>query len=294
MEMLKACDIVCSPGLPDDFNRYRLPSRLVKAMAMAKPILTCRCGFGESLEHGGNAFLMEGADPESWAVAISMTHDVSLRTCIGELGQKFAAENFASLRVAGELKAFFQTALAAPPHRLADFISISADDHSPKIGPNRRNLHASSMSFALKGLEKFTHSIDTVVHLGSGNLAELNDYCRLGARRIHLVASSPEISNELRDFAGGNGVITVDETCESFSKQLLSPSDRDLLVIETELHEWPAGIESLFRWIAVRADRHGRYFSHLAGLGYREVPLPVDYANVSPNILLDRHRAAVG
>jgi glycosyltransferase involved in cell wall biosynthesis len=292
MEMLKACDVVCSPGLPDDFNRYRLPSRLVKAMAMAKPILTCRCGFGESLEHGTNAFLMDGANPESWAVAISMTHNASLRTSIGELGRKFAAENFASLGVAGELKAFFQTALAAPPHRLADFISISPEDHSSKTGHHRRNLHASSMSFALHGLEKFTHSIDTVVHLGSGNLAELNDYCRLGARRIHLIASSPEISNELRDFAGGNGIITVDETCESFSRQLPSPSDRDLLVIETDLHEWPAGIESRFRWIAVRADRDSRYASHLAGLGYREVPLPVNYASVTFALLFERHSAA--
>ena len=116
----------------------------------------------------------------------------------------------------------------------------------------------------------------------------------MGARRIHLVAGSPEISNDLRELAGGNGTITVDETCENFSRQLPSPSDRDLLVIETELPEWPAGFESRFRWIAVRADRDSRYASHLAGLGYRQVPLPVDYASVSPALLFERHRAAAG
>jgi capsular polysaccharide export protein len=120
MEMLKASDVVCSPGLPDTFNRFRLPSRLVKAMAMAKPVLTCRCGFGESLEHGVNAFLMDGADPAQWAEAIAPCLNAEDRRRVGEGGRAFAMRHFRSDAVAAALKDKFVEMLLEPPRSLTD------------------------------------------------------------------------------------------------------------------------------------------------------------------------------
>jgi capsular polysaccharide export protein len=91
---LKIADVVCSPCLPDVFNRYRLPSRLVRAMAMGKPVLTGKWGFGESLENGKNAFLTEGDNPQDWSRAILAAADSHKRAVVGRLGREFAEANF--------------------------------------------------------------------------------------------------------------------------------------------------------------------------------------------------------
>lgn len=251
LEMLKACDIVCSPGLPDDFNRYRLPSRLVKAMAMAKPILTCRCGFGESLEHGHNAFLMDGEDPAAWAASIALTRDAAIRTRVGIHGQEFAKEHFASTRVALELKSLFEKSLTSPPQRLSGTIAISPDEQGPKAGFRRRDLVVSSMNFAFQKLGRLTHRIDTVVHLGAGSCEEFDAYCRLGARQILLVESSARLAAGLRTLAGTNPAILVSEArvgADVALGELCADLDlsgsHNLLVLEIDDRDFPS------RWLA--------------------------------------------
>jgi capsular polysaccharide export protein len=99
MDVLKYCDIVCSPGLPDRFNLYRLPSRLVKAMCLGKPVLTCCQGFGQSLSHEENAILLNCDTAEIWANNMSNIFDRSLLREIGKKGRIFAVENFDSKKV---------------------------------------------------------------------------------------------------------------------------------------------------------------------------------------------------
>jgi glycosyltransferase involved in cell wall biosynthesis/tetratricopeptide (TPR) repeat protein len=214
MEMLKACDVVCSPGLPDSFNRLRLPSRLVKAMAMAKPVLTCRCGFGESLEHGVNAFLMDGADPSQWAQAIALCLDQSTRRKVGEAGRNFAKEHFDSTRVAEQLKAAFFAILEKPARRLSDGIIPEAPgsrttllQKSPRI--RLRNRHHTTMQDAIHRMAAEHARLDTVVHIGAGLCAELEDYCRLGASRVLLVEAIPDVADALRKLKDTDGNIIV-------------------------------------------------------------------------------------
>jgi glycosyltransferase involved in cell wall biosynthesis len=107
LAMLKSCDVVCSPGVPDSFNLYRLPSRLVKAMALAKPVLTNDYGFGASLAHGKNALLMSGSDPIQWAREIAPYFDPEKLRLIGQLGRRFAEEHFDAKKVAPRLKDAF-------------------------------------------------------------------------------------------------------------------------------------------------------------------------------------------
>ena len=223
MEMLKACDVVCSPGLPDNFNRYRLPSRLVKAMAMAKPVLTCRCGFGESLEHNGNAFLMEGENPAEWADSIALCLDEANRRRVGNQGQHFARQHFDSDRVAATLKAGFESILAEPPRSLATGITITPDDDSahtntalrPQPSIRFRDRFHSTLQFAIRALALRTHRLDTVVHIGAGACGEFDDYCRLGARRIHLVEGSPALAASLRALENPEGSIRIQQALVS-------------------------------------------------------------------------------
>ncbi len=217
MEMLKACDVVCSPGVPDTFNRFRLPSRLVKAMAMAKPVLTCRCGFGESLENGVNAFLTEDNDPVVWAETIAMCLDEAKRAVVGSQGQAFARQHFDCDRVAKDLKNSFRMLLDAPPRSLVD--GICQDTKNPLMlghvnsrklaGIKLRDRYHSSMQDAIHAVASHDNRLDTVVHIGAGRCAEFDDYCRLGAGLVALVEASPVLAAGLRELENTNGSVIV-------------------------------------------------------------------------------------
>jgi capsular polysaccharide export protein len=103
MNMLLACDVVCSPGIPDRFNLYRLPSRLVKAMFLSKAVLTSRCGFGSSLKHGFDGIIIDGKKPKDWADAIFSCLNKSTLKGIGEQGLYFARIHFEVKTVAKKL-----------------------------------------------------------------------------------------------------------------------------------------------------------------------------------------------
>jgi glycosyltransferase involved in cell wall biosynthesis len=115
LKMLQAADIVCSPGIEDDFTRYRLPSRLVKAMAMGKPILTAQWGFGESLRNGVNAFLTQGKRAEDWAPTILAAMDARKREEVGRSGKVFAEANFRPGPVGAKLLELFQSLIQCSP-----------------------------------------------------------------------------------------------------------------------------------------------------------------------------------
>ena len=47
---------------PDDFNRYRLPSKLPEFLAMGRPVMLPHCNIGHDLEDGEDALLLERGD----------------------------------------------------------------------------------------------------------------------------------------------------------------------------------------------------------------------------------------
>ena len=285
MEMLKACDLVCSPGLPDTFNRYRLPSRLVKAMAMAKPILTCRCGFGESLEHGKNAFLMEGEDPADWTAAISLAHDPAARVKVGSGGRDFAHEHFDAHQVATALKHRFEQTLREPPQGLAKGIEFSADDDTrprPKI--RLRSRYHSALQPAIHALALQTHRLETVVHIGAEECDELEDYCRLGARKIVLSQGAAET---IGNFAG-----TIATADGQAALPIISGASCNLLVIAEEskpenvFHNTPVEVLRLFRWIIARNGNSSA--DSLAAAGFHTVPMPIDHTREARHSLFEQ------
>jgi FkbM family methyltransferase len=223
MEMLKACDVVCSPGIPDDFNRYRLPSRLVKAMAMGKPILTCRCGFGESLENNHNAFLTEGNQPADWVEPITACLDSTKRAEVGQNGRIFAEQHFDSDRVAAVLKMQFEAMMERPAHQLSDRISLHSAVSTPgktsrapsvsKVLPSDR--YRSTMQDAILPLKQRGIELGTVVHIGAGKCGELEDYCRLGAKQIVLVEPLPDLVASLRKYQDRFGKIVIHQMAVS-------------------------------------------------------------------------------
>lgn len=64
--LIKSSHIICAPGIEDEFNKYRMSSRLVKALAYGKPIFTFYTGFGESISNKGFAFLTKTNNKQEW------------------------------------------------------------------------------------------------------------------------------------------------------------------------------------------------------------------------------------
>ncbi len=322
MEMLKACDIVCSPGLPDDFNRYRLPSRLVKAMAMAKPILTCRCGFGESLEHGGNAFLMDGEDPVGWATTIAATSDATLRCELGKRGQDFAREHFDATHVATALKKHFEAAGAKPAHTITANISVIASDVSgqPNITFRSRpsikthELFHSVLQPAVHALAMQTHRLGTVVHIGAHQPGELEDYCRLGAHQIFLVEEPIKAAGQSLRFDDIRNTTSINEsiffvdnmnTLSLIATKRLLQFDCHMLIVETENY-WADILAATspkflhrFRWIITRLVKTpvGLDFAktipveqHLNQAGFKRHPMSANYTKLTQSMLFERKK----
>lgn len=200
LEMLKACDVVCPPGSlkPNGLNQ---PSQfLAAAMAMGKPILSQRSGFGESLDHGVNAFVMQGESPVQWAAAIRDSLDADARRRVGSNARDFARRYFDPGQVASNLKKRFMEILSQPPR--SNFPTGPTDSSESREGADSPasiplgDRYASSLQDAIHVVATRTHRLDTVVHLGAGSANELSDYCRLGARHILLVEGDPAVASD--------------------------------------------------------------------------------------------------
>lgn len=90
---LALADAFVQPGPPDDFNRYRLPSKLPEFLAMGRPVILPHCNVGNDLTHGENALLLEkGNAMEITARIEELLADPELAARLGRGSRKFALE----------------------------------------------------------------------------------------------------------------------------------------------------------------------------------------------------------
>jgi glycosyltransferase involved in cell wall biosynthesis len=102
-QMLCAADIIAVPGLPDEFNRLRLPARIPRALIHSKPVFTFACGFGESLQDDINCVLTQAGEASEWARQLAHLFDEKTRSRIGLAGREFASMNFLADETAEKL-----------------------------------------------------------------------------------------------------------------------------------------------------------------------------------------------
>lgn len=110
---LALADAFVQPGPPDDFNRYRLPSKLPEFLAMGRPVVLPHCNIGNDLRHGDNALLLEeGNAPDIVARIEDLLADRDLADRLGRGSRKFAAEELSWEANAAGLAAFLEEAHA--------------------------------------------------------------------------------------------------------------------------------------------------------------------------------------
>lgn len=108
-DYLALADAFVQPGAPDDFNRYRLPSKLPEFLAMGRPVILPDCNIGHDLTHGENALLLErGNAVEIMARVEDLLNDPALARRLAEGARRFAVEQLSWPRNARALGDFYR------------------------------------------------------------------------------------------------------------------------------------------------------------------------------------------
>jgi glycosyltransferase involved in cell wall biosynthesis len=90
---LALADAYVQPGATNDFNRYRLPSKLPEFLAMGRPVVLPNCNIGHDLTDGENALLMnDGNALEIVAKVEALLDDRELRERLAAGARRFALE----------------------------------------------------------------------------------------------------------------------------------------------------------------------------------------------------------
>jgi glycosyltransferase involved in cell wall biosynthesis len=111
---LAVADAYVQPGPPDDFNRYRLPSKLPEFLAMGRPVILPHCNIGNDLKHGENALLLEQGNAMEIVTRIEeLLADRDLAGRLGEGARRFAAESLSWRANAASLADFLRERSAA-------------------------------------------------------------------------------------------------------------------------------------------------------------------------------------
>lgn len=119
-DYLALADAFVQPGACDDFNRYRLPSKLPEFLAMGRPVIVPHCNIGHDLTHGENALLLEqGNAVEIMARVEDLIADRELAERLGRGARRFALEELSWSANAAALGDFYRELMSNAPARQA-------------------------------------------------------------------------------------------------------------------------------------------------------------------------------
>jgi glycosyltransferase involved in cell wall biosynthesis len=112
VDILKVGDFFIQPGGPDDFNRYRLPSKIPELLAIGKPVVLPKTNIGLLMQDRVNALLMERGDAAEITDCVeALLADPDLAGRVGQGGRHFAVEHFNWERSALGLEEFYRRVL---------------------------------------------------------------------------------------------------------------------------------------------------------------------------------------
>jgi glycosyltransferase involved in cell wall biosynthesis len=111
---LALADAYVQPGGPNDFNRYRLPSKLPEFLAMGRPVVLPDCNLAADLTENENALLLRRGDALEIASSIErLLDEPALAERLGRGARRFAEESLSWPRNAAALADFYRRRLAA-------------------------------------------------------------------------------------------------------------------------------------------------------------------------------------
>jgi len=106
--LMALADVFVQPGEADAFNDYRFPSKLPEFFALGRPVILPRTNLGLQLRHGEDAYVLERADADGIAKAITaLRRDPALRERLAQGAAAFSQSHFSWSRSAAALAKFY-------------------------------------------------------------------------------------------------------------------------------------------------------------------------------------------
>jgi len=111
VRLLKTADVLVQPGGDNDFNRYRLPSKLPEFLASGTATITSSAGIGRKLIDAKSCLELKSSNPSQIAEAIRTLHqNRTLREQLSAAAQAFAREQFSLVENTRKLESFYNHA----------------------------------------------------------------------------------------------------------------------------------------------------------------------------------------
>jgi GT2 family glycosyltransferase/glycosyltransferase involved in cell wall biosynthesis len=116
--LLVLADILIQPGTADDFNNYRLPSKIPEFLASGRPTIIPRANIGHHIVNGEHALLLEtGSAQEIADQCLRVFQDPALAARLSIGGRAFARQHFDLEKNTLGLLKFYEQVLANSPPR---------------------------------------------------------------------------------------------------------------------------------------------------------------------------------
>lgn len=130
--LIGAADILVQPGRSNEFNDFRVPSKLPEFLASGRPVILPRTNLGNELKDGEEALLLEHGHSSDIVQALQrLAADPELRARIGRGGRAFALRRLSWETNAATLPPFYDRCLAAP--RLPAVATVQTAPRLPKL-----------------------------------------------------------------------------------------------------------------------------------------------------------------
>lgn len=111
--ILSLAHIFVQPGYPNEFNNYRLPSKLPEFLAMGKPIILPATNLAYYLTHKENAYILPNADEIQISNAVKeLLQDNELYHRLSTGSYEFAKVHLNWQENCQELKKFYESVMS--------------------------------------------------------------------------------------------------------------------------------------------------------------------------------------
>jgi glycosyltransferase involved in cell wall biosynthesis len=107
-EVMRLAEVFVQPGMPDEFNRHRLPAKVPEYLCMGRPVVMGEASIGAELIPPKAARVLGQVTASEIAAAVIwlLDHPAEAEE-MGARGRQFAKERFAEENVVRALEAFY-------------------------------------------------------------------------------------------------------------------------------------------------------------------------------------------
>lgn len=115
-QLLRGAQVLVQPGSATDFNRRRLPAKLVPYLASGTPVVMPECYGWLGIRHREHAWMYDDGSPEAIAAGIAAVLDEpDLGYAMANRAAAWARDAFSPENCATELERLYESALSRPP-----------------------------------------------------------------------------------------------------------------------------------------------------------------------------------